>query len=288
MGIKTRLDAYPAEGLGGLTRGVSPLEMANAYATIAAGGWRNQPIAITQGHVPRRARRRPRASRASTARSPTASRTRRRRSSSRTSRAAPASRTRRRSAARPPARPARPTTSPTPGSSASRRTWRPSVWVGHATSRRCRCPASPAARSRRKIWGEYMKQARGKFCGDFTEPKHAVLAQPFFGKYSRGGGGRFDDGNGFNNGAAGPTTPGPGRAGAAATGSPTGNAAAGEHRTAATAQHGRRAAGGTGDGGTAQPAARATRRRCTSPRRSRLPPRHGSPPALRRPSPPAA
>jgi penicillin-binding protein 1A len=46
MGIKTKLDGYPAEGLGGLSLGVSPLEMANAYATIASGGYRNEPIAI--------------------------------------------------------------------------------------------------------------------------------------------------------------------------------------------------------------------------------------------------
>ncbi|HEX2015450.1 MAG TPA: transglycosylase domain-containing protein [Solirubrobacteraceae bacterium] len=48
MGITTHLDGYPAEGLGGLTLGVSPLEMANAYATIASGGWRNKPIAIAR------------------------------------------------------------------------------------------------------------------------------------------------------------------------------------------------------------------------------------------------
>jgi penicillin-binding protein 1A len=48
MGITTKLDGYPAEGLGGLTRGVSPLELSNAYATIASGGWRNRPIAITK------------------------------------------------------------------------------------------------------------------------------------------------------------------------------------------------------------------------------------------------
>ena len=46
MGITTKLDGYPAEGLGGLKRGVSPLEMANAYATLASGGMRNKPIAI--------------------------------------------------------------------------------------------------------------------------------------------------------------------------------------------------------------------------------------------------
>ena len=38
MGITRPLDAYPAEGLGGLTLGVSPLEMARAYATVANGG----------------------------------------------------------------------------------------------------------------------------------------------------------------------------------------------------------------------------------------------------------
>jgi penicillin-binding protein 1A len=48
MGIKSKLNAYPSEVLGGLEQGVSPLEMANAYATIASGGWRNKPKAITQ------------------------------------------------------------------------------------------------------------------------------------------------------------------------------------------------------------------------------------------------
>jgi penicillin-binding protein 1A len=48
MGIKSKLNAYPSEVLGGLEDGVSPLEMANAYATIASGGWRNKPKAITQ------------------------------------------------------------------------------------------------------------------------------------------------------------------------------------------------------------------------------------------------
>lgn len=46
MGIKTKLDGYPAETLGGLTIGVSPLEMAGAYSTIASGGVRHDPTAI--------------------------------------------------------------------------------------------------------------------------------------------------------------------------------------------------------------------------------------------------
>jgi penicillin-binding protein 1A len=46
MGIRTKLDCYPAEGLGGLTRGVTPLEMADAYATLASGGVRHRPTGI--------------------------------------------------------------------------------------------------------------------------------------------------------------------------------------------------------------------------------------------------
>jgi penicillin-binding protein 1A len=48
MGVKVHLNSYPAEALGGLTLGVSPLEMADVYATLADGGWRNAPIAITK------------------------------------------------------------------------------------------------------------------------------------------------------------------------------------------------------------------------------------------------
>jgi penicillin-binding protein 1A len=58
LGVTTHLDSYPAEALGGLTYGVSPLEMANVYSTLADGGWRNKQISITKvvfpdGHVDR-------------------------------------------------------------------------------------------------------------------------------------------------------------------------------------------------------------------------------------------
>jgi penicillin-binding protein 1A len=46
LGIMTKLDCYPAEGLGGLTRGVTTLEMAGAYATLASGGIRHRPTGI--------------------------------------------------------------------------------------------------------------------------------------------------------------------------------------------------------------------------------------------------
>ncbi len=48
MGVKTHLSSFPAESLGGLTLGVTPLEMAVVYATLADGGLRNSPIAITK------------------------------------------------------------------------------------------------------------------------------------------------------------------------------------------------------------------------------------------------
>jgi penicillin-binding protein 1A len=56
MGVVSPLHSYAAEALGGLTLGVTPLEMANVYATLADGGYRNSPIAITKvvfpdGHV---------------------------------------------------------------------------------------------------------------------------------------------------------------------------------------------------------------------------------------------
>ena len=46
LGITTKLDCYPAEGLGGLRLGVTPLEMASAYATLASGGIRREPTGI--------------------------------------------------------------------------------------------------------------------------------------------------------------------------------------------------------------------------------------------------
>ncbi len=56
MGITSHLDGLPAEGIGGLRIGVSPLEMADAYATLANGGVHIAPTAITEvvfpdGHV---------------------------------------------------------------------------------------------------------------------------------------------------------------------------------------------------------------------------------------------
>jgi penicillin-binding protein 1A len=65
LGIVSPLDGIPAEGIGGLRVGVSPLEMSAAYATLANGGVRRRPVAIRRvvfpgGRSERPGRERPR------------------------------------------------------------------------------------------------------------------------------------------------------------------------------------------------------------------------------------
>ncbi|MFN8161981.1 MAG: transglycosylase domain-containing protein [Solirubrobacterales bacterium] len=52
MGVTTKLDGIPAEGLGGLRIGVSPLEMADAFATLASGGVHRNPVSIESVRFP--------------------------------------------------------------------------------------------------------------------------------------------------------------------------------------------------------------------------------------------
>ena len=52
MGIEAPLESVPAEGIGGLSYGVTPLEMANAYATLASGGIHHDPTAISKVEFP--------------------------------------------------------------------------------------------------------------------------------------------------------------------------------------------------------------------------------------------
>ncbi len=52
LGVTSELDGIPAEGIGGLRIGVSPLEMANANATLASGGVKHDPIAVRKVEFP--------------------------------------------------------------------------------------------------------------------------------------------------------------------------------------------------------------------------------------------
>jgi membrane peptidoglycan carboxypeptidase len=46
MGIRSPIEPYPSTAIGGLGTGVSPLEMASAYATFAGGGIHRAPYAV--------------------------------------------------------------------------------------------------------------------------------------------------------------------------------------------------------------------------------------------------
>ncbi len=52
MGITSPLESVPAEAIGGLAVGVTPLEMADAYATLANGGIHHEPTAIGRVEFP--------------------------------------------------------------------------------------------------------------------------------------------------------------------------------------------------------------------------------------------
>jgi penicillin-binding protein 1A len=52
MGIEAPLESVPAEAIGGLRYGVTPLEMADAYATLASGGVHHSPTAIDRVEFP--------------------------------------------------------------------------------------------------------------------------------------------------------------------------------------------------------------------------------------------
>ena len=52
MGIEAPLESVPAEALGGLAVGVTPLEMASAYATLASGGVHHEPTALARVEFP--------------------------------------------------------------------------------------------------------------------------------------------------------------------------------------------------------------------------------------------
>ena len=61
------------------------------------------------------------------------------------------------------------------------------VWVGHATERRTLGGGAAGGTTAAPIWGEYMKVAKGDFCGDFPTPKQPFEAQSFSGKYEQSG-----------------------------------------------------------------------------------------------------
>jgi penicillin-binding protein 1A len=221
MGITTHLDGYPAETLGGLTIGVSPLEMANAYATIASGGIRHRPVAITkirlrdgtvlQGKtLP--AKLRPKAEKMF--------------QDGVTAEATRILEMNVKGGTGTKSQMGCPSAGKTGTTDKHSDAWfvgftprlATSVWVGYPKAQifmTTEYHGSSVAGGTfpAEIWGDYMRKAKGGFCGEFQKPTEPLQFTKFFGKYARGGV-KTDDGTGIfdpSGGSAAPTataTPG--------------------------------------------------------------------------------
>jgi penicillin-binding protein 1A len=193
MGIKSKLMGYCAETLGGLEDGVSPLEMANAYATIASGGYRNRPRVIRKITT-----------REGPVKLPAVWRVHRVKAFSDgvTNEAIKILKDNILGGTGTRAQIGCPAGGKTGTTDKNIDAWfvgftprlSTAVWVGFPGSARISMNGMffganidggtfPA-----QIWGQYMKKAHGKYCGDFKPPKEPFISQPFFGHYSRSGG----------------------------------------------------------------------------------------------------
>ncbi|HEX6022781.1 MAG TPA: transglycosylase domain-containing protein [Solirubrobacter sp.] len=198
MGIKSKLNGFCAESLGGLENGVSPLEMANAYATIVNGGYRNRPRVIrkiTTREGPVKLPRRWRVHRTKAF------------ADGVTYEAVKILQQNIQSGTGGRANIGCPAGGKTGTTDKNIDAWfvgftprlATAVWVGFPGSAKISMnglfyganvdgSTFPA-----QIWGDYMRKAKGSFCGDFKPPKEPFQSQPFFGHYSRSGKADSDD-----------------------------------------------------------------------------------------------
>jgi penicillin-binding protein 1A len=203
MGITSHLDGLPAEGIGGLRVGVSPLEMADAYATLANGGVHNPPTAIAKVVFPNGAVVNlgdPGGKRVfSTGEAYTATQVLKTVIQSGTGTAADYGC---------PAAGKTGTTSNytdawfvgyTPNASTA-------VWVGYPNSTASMSDVNGLGPGfggtlAAPIWHDYMSAASGGYCSDFTPPADPFHGTPFFGKYATTGN-PGDSGNAGSSGSS--------------------------------------------------------------------------------------
>src|SRR5215217_5465789 len=194
LGIRSPLEAVPAETLGGLGNCCSALEMANAYATIAAGGMRNRPTAITKvtfpdGHSELPARWKVRRTRAF--------------EDGVTAKATEILEQNMSSGTGTRATIGCPAGGKTGTTDLNTDAWfvgftprlATAVWVGYPKDRTQMSGLYHGANVDggtypAEIWGDYMKKAKGRFCGEFPPPKTPFHSSPFFGEYATSGGGK--------------------------------------------------------------------------------------------------
>ncbi len=196
MGITSKLNGYPAETLGGLERGVSPLEMADAYATIASGGVWHKAIAITSirtadgtvlegDKLPKKLR----------------PESERRFSDGVTSEATKILEDNVKGGTGVAAATGCPAAGKTGTTDEHSDGWfvgftprlASAVWVGYPDSNvhmYSEYHGGPVAGGTfpAEIWGDYTSAVKGSFCGAFPPPKHPATFTRFYGKFAGGGG----------------------------------------------------------------------------------------------------
>ncbi len=211
MGIKRRhVDGHPSETLGGLTRGVSPLEMATAYATMASGGYRNRPTAITkvtfEGQHRSELPRRWRVHRTKVF------------SDGVTYEATKILEQNIQGGTGTHANIGCPAGGKTGTTDNNTDAWfvgftprlATAVWVGYPNERvymNYQYHGGPVDGGTfpADIWGAYMKSVIGHFCGPFPQPKEPFVSHPFFGEYSTSGGDKLGFGSRGNDAQPTPT-----------------------------------------------------------------------------------
>jgi penicillin-binding protein 1A len=196
MGITSTLKGYPAETLGGLENGVSPLEMATAYGSIASGGYRLRPTAIKKIKFPdgrvekgKELPARFRVKRTRIFEDGVAAEGREILEQNITGGTGGK------------AVIGCPAAGKTGTTDQNTDAWfvgftpryTTAVWVGYPkddiqmNTLYFGGPVDggtyPAA-----MWGDYMSRIKGSFCGDFEPPKNPFVSSPFFGKYAKSGG----------------------------------------------------------------------------------------------------
>jgi penicillin-binding protein 1A len=194
MGITTKLDGLPAEGLGGLRLGVSPLEMADAYATLADGGIRNKPIAIRKVEFP-------------DGKSEDLGKPKRKRvfSDGVAYEVTKILEQNMKSGTAVRASIGCPAAAKTGTTDNFNDAWlvgytphlATATWMGYPNAL-VSMPGVQGGSYPAGIWHDYMNVAHGHDCSDFPQPKEKVSFSPFFGHYSSTGSGSYSYGSGNN------------------------------------------------------------------------------------------
>ncbi len=196
LGITTKLDCYPAEGLGGLTRGVTTLEMAGAYGTLASGGVRHRPTGIERVVFPdgkSEKLAKPEGKRVMTdGQAYEVTKILEMNMQSGTGTAAYYG---------------CPAAGKTGTTDEAKDAWfvgytpqlSTAVWVGYPDAG-VAMPGAQGGTYAAPVWNAFMSPAHGEFCGDFALPTEPFQSAPFFGNYASTGNsgtsGSYDYGSG--------------------------------------------------------------------------------------------